>query len=333
MVNEKYMKRALTLAARGLGSVSTNPMVGAVVVANDTIIGEGYHRLYGEAHAEVNAIASIKESDRKLLPTSTIYVTLEPCCHYGKTPPCTELIIRSGIKRVVIAMRDPFAEVSGRGVYQLQNNGVEVIEGILEDEARVLNRRFITYHTEKRPYVILKWAESADGYIDSDRAHNEPPIWLTGFTAKMLVHRWRAEEDAIMVGANTVLRDNPSLTVREWQGKNPIRVTYDSRDTLSVESKIFNNEAESICYKHRRINEILSDLHSRGVQSIIVEGGTKLLQSFIDGKYYDEIRRFVAPTLISAHGNGGGTIAPTIKHTNKHYQENIGNVILHNYSI
>ncbi len=329
-ISDIFMRRALSLAERGLGSVSTNPMVGAVVVsAEGRVIGEGYHKRYGEAHAEVNAIRSVRDSDRELLPYSTLYVTLEPCCHYGKTPPCTKLIIDSKIPRVVVAMRDPFAKVNGEGIKQLIDAGVEVIEGMLQSKAQELNRRFITYHTLMRPYIILKWAESSDGFIDTSRSADEPPVWLTGQIAKTLVHRWRHEEDAIMVGANTVIRDNPSLTVRLWQGDNPTRVTIDCKGSLDCSAEIFNNEAPTILYNHDNLPLILSDLHSKGIQSIIIEGGSKLLSCFIRQELYDEVRRFIAPATISSYdGNIGGVKAPVVsnlKHTTKY---NIGAITL-----
>ncbi|MEG0500176.1 MAG: bifunctional diaminohydroxyphosphoribosylaminopyrimidine deaminase/5-amino-6-(5-phosphoribosylamino)uracil reductase RibD, partial [Rikenellaceae bacterium] len=257
MYSEIYMRRALTLAEKGAGCVSTNPMVGAVIVSRGKIIGEGYHHRCGEAHAEVNAVNSVREEDRPLLRDSVLYVTLEPCCHYGKTPPCTELILSTGIGNVVIAMSDPFAKVAGEGINILRAHGVNVQVGMLAAEAAFLNRRFITFHTKSRPYVILKWAETADGYIDSDRAANEPAQWLTGYAAKVMVHRWRAEEDAILVGANTVLRDNPSLDVREWFGTNPIRVTIDKKGTLPANANIFNSTAETICYPTEDVEYIL----------------------------------------------------------------------------
>lgn len=312
------MQRALTLAIKGAGSVSTNPMVGAVIVYDNRVIGEGYHKKYAEAHAEVNAINSVKKQDKQFLSKSTMYVTLEPCCHYGKTPPCTNLIIENKIPNLIIAMRDPFPKVDGEGIKILRDNGVNVITGVMEQEALYLNRRFITYHTKKRPYIILKWAETADNFIDSDREANEPAVWFTGIAARTLVHRWRAEEDAIMVGTNTVLRDNPTLTVRNWFGRNPLRVTIDRKGVIPPTANIFNNEAETICYGTESIEEILSDLHKRGVQSLLVEGGAKLLQHFIDHELFDEIRRFTAPITIQ-----NGIKAPYLKNVIKRSSKDI----------
>lgn len=288
------MWRALALAEKGIGKVSTNPMVGAVIVYDDRVIGEGYHSLYGGAHAEVKAINSVKEEEKHLLKKSVMYVTLEPCCHYGKTPPCTDLILLNSIPTVVIAMPDPFAKVAGEGINILRQNGVQVEVGMLGEEATFLNRRFITFHTKHRPYILLKWAESADGFLDSDREQSTPAPWLTGKAAKVLVHRWRAEEDAIMVGANTVLRDNPRLDVREWYGKNPIRVTIDTKGGLPKDAYLFNAAAETICYTTDNVEEIVADLYRRGIQSILIEGGTKTLQQFIDKGLFDEVRRFTA---------------------------------------
>lgn len=325
------MWRALALAERGKGNVSTNPMVGAVIVCDDRILGEGYHRLYGEAHAEVNAINSVKEEERHLLKKSVMYVTLEPCCHYGKTPPCTELILRNEIPAVVIAMSDPFAKVAGEGINILRSNGVQVEVGMLGEEAAFQNRRFITFHTKQRPYISLKWAETADGFIDSDRNQNIPAPWLTGKAAKVLVHRWRAEEDAIMVGANTVLRDNPQLDVREWHGRNPIRVTIDTRGCLPSDASIFNSAAETICYSTDKAEEIVADLYKRGIQSILIEGGTKTLQQFIDKGLFDEIRRFTASSTFER----GGVRAPRFNGTKLIATQTIANskleLFLNNY--
>lgn len=327
------MNRALSLAIKGAGSVSTNPMVGAVIVAEGKIIGEGYHKRCGEAHAEVNAVRSVRKEDEHLLPCSTMYVTLEPCCHFGKTPPCTELIISVGIPRVVIAMQDPFAKVDGAGIARLREMGVEVSVGLLESEARFINRRFITFHEKKRPYIILKWAETCDGYIDTDRKASEPAKWLTGYACKCLVHRWRSEEDAIMVGANTVLRDNPSLTVREWRGKNPIRITVDKRGNLPSDAKIFNSEAETICYNHDNWEEIMTGLHSRGVQSLFVEGGSSTLSRLIELGLADEIRRFISPLSLSDLGADKGLAAPSFSGFELSKTEIIKNVRLEHYFV
>lgn len=319
MSDKIYMMRALSLSEKGMGFVSTNPMVGAVIVHAGKIIGEGYHQRFGEAHAEVNAIHSVK--DKTVLCDSTLYVTLEPCCHHGKTPPCTDLILEHRIPNVVIAMQDPFAKVSGEGINILRRNGVTVEVGMLEEEAKYLNRRFITFHTKKRPYIILKWAETADGFIDSDRDKSEPAEWLTGKAAKLLVHRWRAEEDAIMVGANTVLRDNPQLTVRDWFGRNPLRVTIDSKGTVPKDAAIFDASAPTVCYNKLDIDHILNDLYQRNIQSFIVEGGMKTLQQFIDSGHFDEIRRFIALRTFDRNG----VSAPKIENAKLLSEEKIGN--------
>lgn len=328
-----YMRRALELAQKGAGEVSSNPMVGAVIVYQDRVIGEGYHKKYGGNHAEVNAINSVSYDDKKYLSKSTLYVTLEPCCHYGKTPPCTSLIIENKIPKVIIAMQDPFSEVAGEGIIKLKESGVDVEVGLLEKDAAFLNRRFITYHTKSRPYIILKWAETADGYIDSDRNGCEPPIWFTGKSAKLLVHRWRAEEDAIMVGANSVIKDNPSLTVREWFGKNPIRVTIDRSCGLSPSSNIFNRDAETICYRDETIEEIIKDIYNRGIQSLFIEGGTKLLQQFIDKGMFDEIRRFVTKKTLREFcpTSKAGVVAPFVPYVN--FDLTLNNLNFHNLSI
>jgi len=268
MEEEKYMRRCIELAKNGLCNVSPNPMVGAVIVCDGRIIGEGYHIRCGEAHAEVNAIRSVK--DESLLKRSTIYVSLEPCSHYGKTPPCADLIIEKQIPRIVIGCQDPFSEVAGRGIQKLRDAGREVTVGILEEECQSLIRRFITFNTLHRPYITLKWAESADRFIDIERTSGMPLILSSPLTS-MLVHKKRAEADAIMVGRRTALLDNPSLTVRNWYGHNPIRVVLDR--TLSL---------------HNPLKQIMEALYQRKIQSLLVEGGRQLLQSFIDNELWDE---------------------------------------------
>lgn len=280
--NIKYMRRALQLARCGRFDTAPNPMVGAVVVCNDTIIGEGFHRRCGEGHAEVNAIASVKHPD--LLKDSTIYVTLEPCSHYGKTPPCAKLIIDSGIPRVVVGTLDPNHRVAGRGIEMLRQSGIDVVTGVLDSECRRLNRHFITAHTLRRPYITLKWAQSSDGYIDSDRPDEAPAVKLSTPLTSMLVHRLRADHQAIMVGSNTIRRDRPRLDVRLWDGRNPLRIEA-SHDLPSL----------------------LSQLFSQGITSLLVEGGSKLLQSFIDANLWDKVRIETAPIHI-----GRGVSAPRL---------------------
>ncbi len=328
-----YMRRALELAERGKGYVSTNPMVGAVIVYNDRIIGEGYHQKCGEAHAEVNAINSVREQDLKHLADSTMYVTLEPCSHWGKTPPCCDLIISKGIKRVVAAMQDPFAKVSGNGFKRMQENGIDVSVGILEDDARELNKRFLTYHEKKRPYIILKWARTYDGFIDCERQANEPSPWFTNHSCKVLVHKWRSEEDAIWVGKNTVLRDNPTLTVREWFGNNPIRISMENTKEIDSTYNICNSEAQTIIYHKESIEEMISDMYSRGIQSVFVEGGEYLLNYLIQNELFDEIFEFVSPKSIQEFGacTQNGTKAPKILHSKLIEKHDIGNTELNYY--
>jgi diaminohydroxyphosphoribosylaminopyrimidine deaminase/5-amino-6-(5-phosphoribosylamino)uracil reductase len=304
---EKFMQRAFELAEFGLGHVAPNPMVGCVIVHNSTIIGEGWHRKFGEAHAEVNAIASV--ADSKLLAESTLYVTLEPCNHFGKTPPCTELIIQSGIKRVVIATIDPNPLVSGKGVERLRNAGVEVEIGILEEDALFINRRFITFQTEKRPYIILKWAETADRFMDKIRAKDElGSFQISGNESNRIVHRWRAEESAILVGANTAITDNPKLSARLWPGKNPIRIVIDPNLRLTGSSHLLDNSVRTLIFNRLQtktvfntefiqldftkeiLPDVVSFLHHEKVQSILVEGGATTLNHFLTAGLWDEIR-------------------------------------------
>ena len=280
--DEKYMQRCIQLARNGQQNAKPNPMVGAVIVSADgRIIGEGYHVRCGEGHAEVNAFASVRPEDEALLPDSTIYVSLEPCSHFGKTPPCADLIIKKGVKRVVVGCIDEFAEVQGRGIRKMQEAGIEVEVGVLEDECRELNRRFFTFHRDNRPYIILKWAQTANGFIDNAF---KPLMISTSFT-KMLSHKLRAEEDAILVGRVTEEREHPQLTARDWQGQNPKRLVIDRSHPLNLES-----------------------LHAHNIQSLIVEGGAKTLQSFMEKGLWDEIR-VETNTLMTVND---GTRAPQI---------------------
>ena len=304
---EFFINRCLELASKGLENVSPNPMVGSVIVYKNKIIGEGFHQNYGKAHAEVNAIASVK--DKSLLSKSTLYVNLEPCAHFGKTPPCSNLIIEHKIPKVVIGCVDTFSEVSGKGIDRMKNAGIEVVVGILEKESRELNKRFFNFHEKKRPYIILKWAESKDGFIAPK--DQTAPFWMTSNDSKKLVHQWRSEEDAILVGRITAEKDNPSLTVREVKGKNPTRIVIDKDLKLSKKLNLFNNEAKTIIFndlKTKEINSnfylkidfnnliksILQELYKQKIQSLIIEGGAKTLQSFIDKKLWDEARIFTA---------------------------------------
>ena len=262
--DEKYMRRCIQLARNGQQNAKPNPMVGAVIVSADgRIIGEGYHVRCGEGHAEVNAFAAVRPEDEALLLEATIYVSLEPCSHYGKTPPCADLIIKKGVRRVVVGCIDEFAEVQGRGIRKLQEAGIEVEVGVLEDECRELNRRFFTFHREHRPYMILKWAQTANGFIDDDCK----PLAISSPFTRMLSHKLRAEEDAILVGRVTEEREHPQLTVRDWTGQNPRKLVVDRNHPLNLEG-----------------------LYAHGIQSLIVEGGAKTLQSFIAEGLWDELR-------------------------------------------
>jgi diaminohydroxyphosphoribosylaminopyrimidine deaminase/5-amino-6-(5-phosphoribosylamino)uracil reductase len=302
--DEKYMRRCIQLAENGIQGARPNPMVGAVIVANDRIIGEGYHVRCGEGHAEVNAFASVK--DESLLKDATIYVSLEPCAHYGKTPPCADLIIKKGVKRVVVGCIDPFAEVKGRGIEKIRKAGIEVEVGILEKECQWLNRRFFTYHSKHRPYIILKWAQTANGFIDN----HFKPLMISNEQTQMLSHQLRAEEDAILVGHTTFDRDHPSLNVRHWHGPNPKRIvlTHD-----------------------RPLPQLMDDLYQHGIQSLIVEGGCQTHESFIQAGLWDEIRMEVAPITVS-----DGTRAPQLPSdirllSKKEYGENTMTILLHNH--
>ncbi|MCW3805120.1 bifunctional diaminohydroxyphosphoribosylaminopyrimidine deaminase/5-amino-6-(5-phosphoribosylamino)uracil reductase RibD [Plebeiibacterium marinum] len=310
-INEKYMFRCLELAANGLGNTYSNPMVGSVIVYNDRIIGEGYHHKAGEPHAEVNAINSVK--NKELLKESTLYVNLEPCAHYGKTPPCSLLIKEMLIPRVVIGCTDTFSEVAGKGIEMLEKAGTDVIVGVMEKESRELNKRFFTYHEKQRPYIILKWAETLDGFIDIDREQENfgEPTWITNTLAKKLVHKWRRQEQSILVGTNTAIKDNPSLTVREWSGNHPVRVLIDRTGRVPSSNNLLDNSVKTIVFtenpKEDKTNimycktdsntdiipQISLFLHQQKLQSLIIEGGKEILQHFIQSGYWDEARRFV----------------------------------------
>ena len=316
-VDEKYMRRALQLARQGGGHTSPNPMVGAVVVHEGRIIGEGFHRCCGKAHAEVNAIAAVR--DQSLLPESTIYVTLEPCSHYGKTPPCAKLLIEKRVKRVVVGTLDPFEKVSGRGVAMLREAGIEVEVGVLESECRELNKRFFTAHTTGMPWVQLKWAQSADAFIANEdgSVHFSTPLTLS------LMHRERSMADAIVVGAGTVKIDNPSLTTRYWSGNSPLRVVLDRNLSIPSDCNVLNDGGKTLIYNEKK-EEIkgavqwaeldttepetwLRDLYRRGVTSVMVEGGANVLQQLIDSGIWNEIRIETAPVTL-----GGGIKAPQV---------------------
>ena len=299
MNNHKtYIKRCLEIAKNGLGSTRPNPMVGAVIVNNNKIIGEGYTSPYGGSHAEVNAINSVK--DKSLLKTATIYVTLEPCSHYGKTPPCSDLIIKNEIPNVVIGCIDDNELVAGKGVKKLQSAGVNVTVGVLENECKKHHKRFFTFHNKKRPYIILKWAETLDGFIAPKTKDEQKPVWITNKHSRQLVHKWRTEEQVILVGTNTVLQDNPTLTARNWKGNNPIRVVIDKKSKISTELNVFNDVATTITISEKNIDfsknigqQICDILFKNNINSVIIEGGSKTLQTFINENLWDEARVFI----------------------------------------
>ncbi|RLJ64301.1 diaminohydroxyphosphoribosylaminopyrimidine deaminase [Lacinutrix venerupis] len=284
------MHRAIQIAKNGLGKTRPNPMVGAVIVYNNKIISEGFTSKYGGNHAEVNAINAVK--DKSLLQQSTLYVTLEPCSHYGKTPPCSDLIIHYKIPNVVIGCVDDNPEVAGKGIKKLIDSGCKVTVGVLESKCKAHHKRFFTFHNKQRPYIILKWAETNNGFIAPATKNEQKPIWITNKTSRQLVHKWRAEEQAILVGTNTVVKDNPTLTVRDWTGENPIRVVLDKNNLLSKAYNIFNTEAETLIIKEQSLKETCQYLYKKNINSIIIEGGAKTLQLFIDKELWDEARVF-----------------------------------------
>ncbi len=319
-IDKMYMARCLELALNGQGNVAPNPMVGSLIVHDNQIIGEGYHIKHGDMHAEINAINSVK--DKSLLSNSTLYLSLEPCSHFGKTPPCTDTILAMKIPRIVIATMDVNPKVSGRGIEILRKAGRDVVVGVLEAESMDLNRRFFTFHTQKRPYIILKWAQTLDGFIDAVREPNDPiaPVWITNELSRSLVHRWRSEEQAILIGTNTVERDNPKLNVRDWSGRAPIRVIIDRKLRLPIESHVFdgsiatllfigNNAAASvrkpqfaaipnleiitIDFAKGMEMQLLNELYDRNINSLMIEGGAMIINSFVSKNLWDEARVFV----------------------------------------
>ena len=311
--HEQFMKRCLVLAIRGLGKVAPNPMVGCAIVHDGKIIGEGYHQKYGEGHAEVNAINSV--ANQKILKNSTLYVNLEPCSHFGKTPPCANLILEKKIPRVVIGSFDPNPLVSGKGIEMLKRVGVEVITEVLKTEADFLNRRFITFHAKHRPYIILKWAQSADGFM----ALNEPKqFWLTNNESKKLTHKWRTEEKGILVGKNTVEIDDCELTARLWVGENPVRMVIDQKLSLPLNRKIFNGEARTLIFNEIKnedsgtktyvqidftgnvTEQILAELYKQNILSVTIEGGSTTLVQFIAANLWDEARVFTTSHILNS---------------------------------
>ncbi len=327
---ENYMRRCIELALLGAGSTRANPMVGSVLVYENRVIGEGYHRAYGGPHAEVNCLNAVLPEERIHIPDSTIYVTLEPCAHFGKTPPCADLLVASGIKKVVIGCRDPFPEVNGKGIEKLRAAGVEVETGVLEAACRYLNRRFFTFHELNRPYIVLKWAETADGFIGNYGSR----LLISNAISQRLVHRWRSEEMSIMVGTNTAMNDDPQLTARYWSGVDPVRIVPDRTLRLPQKLQIFDGHAPTIILNAIRqdtsgnpgyvlieentkqalqdnlpvmpdendISPLLAAIASRNLNSVLVEGGLKLLQAFINAGYWDEARVIRNRNLYLGHG-------------------------------
>ena len=336
------MQRCLQLALLGAGNVAPNPMVGAVLVHNNIIIGEGYHQQYGEAHAEVNCINSVASENKHLITGSTLYVSLEPCAHFGKTPPCADLIIAMKIPTVVVGCSDAYHEVNGKGITKLSNAGVEVITGVLEEKARAINKRFFTFHQLQRPCIILKWAASIDGKI----AHSDfSGVQISNDFSNRMVHKWRSEEAAIMVATNTALYDNPSLTNRLWQGNQPLRVVIDKKLQLPATHQLFSGQAKTLIFNNIKskvadtveygkidalqpaLPQILHQLYQRNIQSILVEGGAILLQSFIDGNLWDEARIITNQKMRI----GKGISAPVLNNGQLVHSNSMGNDIIDYY--
>ncbi len=322
MEHESYMQRCVDLAYLGQGNVSPNPMVGCVIVKNGLIIGEGYHSEYGGKHAEIKAIESVL--DQKEIENSTVYISLEPCVHHGKTPPCVNELINRKIKIAVIGSRDSNPIVGGKGIESLKRAGIEVHENVLSEACRTLNKRFFTFHEKRRPYVILKWAQTSDGYLDKNREIGEKGInWISSPESKVLVHKWRSEEQSILVGRNTIMNDNPSLTVREISGKNPTRIVIDSQLQLSKDVNIFSKDAPTLVFNRLKndqtdgvewikisetsTKQILDELFKRNIQSVLVEGGSRTLQYFIIDNVWDEARVIVGDVKF-----GDGVKAPVM---------------------
>ncbi|WP_298503247.1 bifunctional diaminohydroxyphosphoribosylaminopyrimidine deaminase/5-amino-6-(5-phosphoribosylamino)uracil reductase RibD [uncultured Maribacter sp.] len=336
-IHEKYMLRCIELGKNGLGNTAPNPMVGSVIVYNNKIIGEGYTSPYGGSHAEVSAINSI--TDISLLKEATLYVTLEPCSHYGKTPPCADLIIKHQIKTVVIGTLDPNEKVAGKGIKKLKEAGCNVITPILEKECKEHHKRFLTFFTKKRPYIILKWAETKDGFIapnSSKRKVTPEPFWITNTFSRQIVHKWRAEEQAILVGTNTAIQDNPKLDTRKWKGKNPTRIVLDKNLKVKQDFHLLDNKTNTIVFTENKLvkniipninyeivsfdaslaKHICNSLHRRNINSVIIEGGTKTIQTFIDSKLWDEARIFIGNTSFKE-----GIKAPIINNEKGHTKQ------------
>ena len=343
--HEDYIARCIELAKNGFGTTYPNPMVGSVIVYNGEIIGEGWHQKAGEPHAEVNAIRSVK--DPSLLDKATIYVSLEPCSHFGKTPPCCDLIIKNKIPNVVIGTVDSNIKVAGNGIKRLQEAGANVIVGILEKECYELNQRFFTFHEKKRPYIILKWAETQDGFIAPLQKEEQKPVWITNINSRQLVHKWRTEEQAILVGTQTVIDDNPKLNARDWEGNNPIRMVIDQNHRIPKTAHVFDDQIKTIIFSNKKstpslentifevidfqqniAQQIADKLFQHQIQSVIVEGGAQTLQTFIDANLWDEARVFIGNCTFEK-----GVKAP-ILNTSPYKKEKIGTdelLIIRNY--
>ncbi|MEY2867652.1 MAG: hypothetical protein RIR01_36 [Bacteroidota bacterium] len=323
--DKKYLARCIQLAQNGLGTTYPNPMVGSVIVYEDQIIGEGWHKKAGAPHAEVNAVNSVK--DKSLLQKATIYVSLEPCSHFGKTPPCCDLIIQNKIPNVVIGTVDPNEQVAGRGIKKLIEAGINVRVGVLENECNELNKRFFTFHQQKRPYIILKWAESQDGFIAPSERNEQKPVWISNPYSRQLVHKWRSEEQAILVGTQTAIDDNPKLDVRDWTGNSPVRIVLDRNNRIPKTHHLLDKHLKTIvfCQSNKNTNEenltfevidfeqniapqIVSTLFEHQIQSVIIEGGRQTLQTFIDANLWDEARIFKGQNIFK-----NGTKAAVIK--------------------
>lgn len=325
--HEYYIARCIELAKNGFGTTYPNPMVGSVIVYNGQIIGEGWHQKAGEPHAEVNAIRSVK--DPSLLNKATIYVSLEPCSHFGKTPPCCDLIIKNKIPNVVIGTVDSNIKVAGNGIKRLREAGANVIVGVLEKECYELNQRFFTFHEKKRPYIILKWAETQDGFIAPLTKKEQKPVWITNSYSRQLVHKWRTEEQAILVGTQTVIDDNPKLNARDWEGNNPIRVVIDQNNRIPKNAHVLDNQTKTIFFSKNKTTvssentifevidfqeniaqQIVERLYQHQIQSVIIEGGAQIIQTFIDAALWDEARVFIGNSKF-----GTGIKAPVLNKT------------------
>lgn len=324
MNHNYFMDRCIQIALNGLGSTYPNPLVGAVLVHENEIIGEGWHHSSGNPHAEVNAINNVK--DKSLIPFSTLYVSLEPCSHFGKTPPCSLLVIEKKIKKVVIGTIDNNPKVAGKGIEMLQNKGIEVIVGVCEEECKTLNKRFFTFHDKKRPYIILKWAKSKDNFISPNQKNNQSPFWISNEYSRILTHKWRTEEQAILVGTQTVLDDNPTLDARLWKGKNPMRIVIDAKNIIEETFSIKNEMARTLVFTQKDVENteninfvkyskdenlceiILKKLYDLDIQSVIIEGGSVTLQHFINQNLWDEARIFEGNVMLLE-----GTKSPEIK--------------------